>query len=66
MKMEEIKQMSDADLVERLEIAKEELSKLRFNHTIAGLEDTNVLRQKRKDIARLATEHTARKQAANK
>lgn len=61
MKMEEIKQMSDADLQERLEIAREELGSMRFNHSIAGLEDTNVLKLKRRDVARLLTEMNARK-----
>jgi large subunit ribosomal protein L29 len=61
MKMEEIKQMSDADLQERIDITREELSKLRFNHSIAGLENTDQLRLKRKDVARLMTELNARK-----
>lgn len=61
MKMEEIKQMSDADLQERLEIAREELGNMRFNHSIAGLEDTNVLQMKRKDVARILTEMSSRK-----
>lgn len=60
MKMEEIKQMSDADLRERIDITREELSKLRFNHSIAGLENTDQLRLKRKDVARLMTELNAR------
>lgn len=64
MKMEEIKQLSDADLTERIEIAREELAKMRFNHTIAGLEDANTLRIKRKDIARLLTELNARTKQA--
>ncbi|MCH2197677.1 MAG: 50S ribosomal protein L29 [Flavobacteriales bacterium] len=63
MKMEEIKQLSDLDLAERIQVAREELSKLRFNHSIAGLEDANILSSKKKDIARLLTELSARKKA---
>lgn len=64
MKMEEITQMSDTDLQERIATAQDELSKVRFNHTIAGLENPNVIREMKKDIARLMTELTARKQKA--
>lgn len=64
MKMEEITQMSDTDLQERIATAQEELSKVRFNHTIAGLENPNVIREMKKDIARLMTELSARKQKA--
>ena len=38
IEMNEIRQMSDKDLAERLVAEREALSKLRFNHTIAGLE----------------------------
>ena len=55
MKMEEIKQMSDTYLLERLSEARQELSKMRFNHTIAGLENPNVLKEKRRNVARLLT-----------
>lgn len=64
MKMQEIKQMTDADLKERIEIAREELSKMRFNHSIAGLENPNELRLKRKDVARLLTEMNTRESQA--
>ncbi|MDG1262884.1 MAG: 50S ribosomal protein L29 [Flavobacteriales bacterium] len=64
MKMEEITQMSDTDLQERIATAQDELSKVRFNHTIAGLENPNVIREMKKDIARLMTELSARKQKA--
>ena len=48
--------MSDKDLAERLVAEREALSKLRFNHTIAGLESPNILKIKKRDIARLLTE----------
>lgn len=61
MKMQEIKQMTDADLQERIQIAREQLGKIRFNHSIAGLENPNELSLKRKDVARLLTELNKRK-----
>ena len=61
--MNEIRQLSDKDLQERIDLERDALAKLRFNHTIAGLESPKVLSEKRRDIARLLTEQSARKQA---
>lgn len=61
IEMNEIRQMSDKDLLERLVVEREALSKLRFNHSIAGLESHNVLKNKKRDIARLLTEQNLRK-----
>lgn len=63
MKMNEITGLSDLDLKERIDAEREALQKLRFNHTIAGLESPFQLRQKRRDIARMMTELNARKNA---
>ena len=66
IEMNEIRQMSDKDLSERLVTEREALSKLRFNHSIAGLETPTILNKKRRDIARLLTVQTARtKNASN-
>lgn len=64
MKKQEYNQLSEADLQERLQQSREELGKLRFNHSIAGLENPNVLRLKKKEIARLMTEMSQRKTKA--
>ena len=61
IEMNEIRQMSDKDLAERLVVEREALSKLRFNHSIAGLETPNSLKIKKRDIARLLTEQNLRK-----
>ena len=61
--MNEIRQLSDKDLQERLELERDALAKLRFNHTIAGLESPKTLSEKKRDIARLLTEQNARKNA---
>ncbi|MBI49349.1 MAG: 50S ribosomal protein L29 [Crocinitomicaceae bacterium] len=61
MEMNEIRQMSDKDLSERLVVEREALSKLRFNHSVAGLESPNILKNKKRDIARLLTEQNLRK-----
>ena len=61
IEMNEIRQMSDKDLSERLVLEREALSKLRFNHSVAGLESPNILKNKKRDIARLLTEQNLRK-----
>ncbi|HIG58028.1 MAG TPA: 50S ribosomal protein L29 [Flavobacteriales bacterium] len=64
IEMNEIHQMSDKDLVERIDVEREALSKLRFNHTIAGLETPTILKIQKRDVARLLTEQTARNKAS--
>ena len=59
----EIRQLSDKDLQERIDLEREAMAKLRFNHTIAGLESPQALSEKRRDIARLLTEPNPRKHA---
>ncbi|HIB76844.1 MAG TPA: 50S ribosomal protein L29 [Flavobacteriales bacterium] len=63
IEMNEIRQMSDKDLVERIVVEREAYAKLRFNHTIAGLETPTILKIKKRDIARLLTEQTSRSNA---
>ena len=64
IEMKEINQMSDKDLVERIDVEREALSKLRFNHTIAGLETPTILKIQKRDVASLLTEQTARNKAS--
>ena len=64
IEMKEVNQMSDKDLVERIDVEREALSKLRFNHTIAGLETPTILKIQKRDVARLLTEQTARNKAS--
>ena len=59
----EIRQLSDKDLQERIDLERDAMAKLRFNHTIAGLESPKALSEKKRDIARLLTEQNARKNA---
>ena len=53
IEMTEIRQLSATDLVERIELEREALAKLRFNHTVAGLESTTALKNMKRDLARL-------------
>ncbi|HQV05472.1 MAG: 50S ribosomal protein L29 [Chitinophagaceae bacterium] len=51
-----IRTMSEQDITARLEEDKLRLKKLQFAHAISPLENPMVIREVRKDIARLQTE----------
>ncbi len=52
----EITGWSEEELNNELSAAKVKLTKLRFNHAITPLENTNVLGETKKHIARIQTE----------
>ena len=53
MKASEIREMSIADLRERIELEKANLDTMKLNHAISPLEDTSKIAKARKDIARM-------------
>ena len=55
-KQESIKDMSTADLNDRLDQARAQLVKMRLNHAVSPLDNPNQIRATRKDIARYLTE----------
>ena len=55
MKASEVREMSIADIRERIEIEKANLDTMKINHTISPLEDTSKIAKARKTIARLMT-----------
>ena len=55
MKASEIREMSIADIRERIEIEQKNLDTMKINHTISPLEDTSKIAKARKDIARMMT-----------
>lgn len=56
MKNTEIRELSTADLQDKLVALQAELVKMRMNHAVSPLENPLSLRHQRKDIARLLTE----------
>ena len=64
MKASELREMSIADLRERIELEKANLDNMKINHTISPLEDTSKISKTRKDIARMMT-ILAEKEAQN-
>ena len=56
MKQSEVKELTIAELQERLEAEKAELNRMKLNHSISPLDNPLQIRAARKNIARLATE----------
>jgi len=61
MNNSEIKELSTAEIVERIEIENNDLEKLEINHIISPIENPLLIRKSRRTIARLKTELQARK-----
>jgi large subunit ribosomal protein L29 len=56
MKQEVIKELSTADIIERLEEERKHLTKLKMNHAVSPLDNPHQISANRKVIARLETE----------
>ncbi|WP_294729937.1 50S ribosomal protein L29 [uncultured Faecalibaculum sp.] len=63
MKANEIREMSNEELVKQINVLKDELFNLRFQQATGQLENTARLKQVRKDIARIKTIQTERANA---
>ena len=55
MKASEVREMSVADLRDRIEVEKANLESMKINHAISPLEDTSKIAKARRDIARMIT-----------
>ncbi len=55
MKTAELRKMKREELIKRVEELKTELLRLRFRNRIEKLKNPNVIRQTRRDIARILT-----------
>jgi len=56
MKQEVVKEMSTADLQDRLVEERKHLTKLKLNHAVSPLENPQVIVESKKTIARMLTE----------
>lgn len=61
MKAADIRNMSDADILDKIKEETASLAKLKFGHNIAGTENPMLLRAKRREIARMQTVLNERK-----
>ena len=65
MKISEIREMSVADLRDRIAVEKANLDTMKMNHAISPLEDTSKFKKSRKDIARMLTVLTEKENEQN-
>ncbi len=56
MKISEIKELSDKEILERLDAEKSHLLRLKMNHAISPLDNPLQIKDVRRNIARIATE----------
>ncbi|MDR2937414.1 MAG: 50S ribosomal protein L29 [Prevotellaceae bacterium] len=55
MKVTEVKEMTTKEILEKVELEKGQMAKMRLNHAISPLENPTKLKQARKDVARMLT-----------
>lgn len=55
MKTAEIRELTVAEIKERIDAAKVELVRLKLNHAVSPVENSNVIKNARRDIARMLT-----------
>ena len=65
MKISEIREMSVADLRDRIAVEKANLDTMKISHAISPLEDTSKFKKSRKDIARMLTVLTEKEKEQN-
>ena len=53
MKIAEVREMSIADLQDRIGVEKANLAEMSVNHSVSPVENTSEFKKKRKDIARM-------------
>jgi large subunit ribosomal protein L29 len=56
MKISEIRELSTSDLIERIDTERTMLTRMKLNHAITPLDNTQKLQEAKKTIARLLTE----------
>lgn len=66
MKSSEIKELTTAEVAERIQIETEKYTRLRLNHAVSPLDNPKQIAEAKKDIARLKTELRARQITENK
>jgi large subunit ribosomal protein L29 len=64
MKPSDIRDMNEAEIEQRIAENQKDLTELRFRRVVAGLEDPLILREKRREIARLKTILNEKRRAA--
>ena len=65
MKANEIRELNESEIEERIAENQKDITELRFRRVVAGLEDPVILREKRREIARLKTILNQKRSAAS-
>ncbi len=60
MKVSEIRELSTKEIVERIDTEKEKLVRMRLNHAVTPLENPILIKDVRRNVARLRTELQSR------
>jgi large subunit ribosomal protein L29 len=66
MKTSEIKELATKEIVEKIQVEKENLVRLRLNHAVSPLDNPTKLQVAKKNIARLKTILRQRESSDNK
>jgi len=66
MKVSEIKELTTKEIAERIDTESDKLTRIRLNHAVSPLENPMVLKETRRNIARLNTELRNRQLTENK
>lgn len=56
MKIAEVRELSDKELVERLDAEKIALDQMVMNHSVSPVDNPSLIKAKRKTVARIMTE----------
>jgi len=56
MKIAEVRELSDKELLEKLDAEKTALNQMVLNHSVSPLDSSAKIKEKRRDIARFLTE----------
>ena len=56
MKISEIKELTTKEIAERIDTECDKLTRMRMNHAVSPLENPMVLKESRRNVARLNTE----------
>jgi large subunit ribosomal protein L29 len=55
MKTREVKELTAAEIRERLETARTDLNRMKLQHAVSPVENTSLMTKTRRDIARMLT-----------
>jgi large subunit ribosomal protein L29 len=66
MENKEIKGLSDQELIEKIKEEKANLNKIKLNHAISPMENPALIRVNRRNVAKMLTEASNRKNKASK